>query len=147
MVLQKDLLVKSNLVVILCIVVLTCGMCFAQDDDSDGTDQMRISSVEVAGNVSISTESVLAKVRARAGELFDKASADEDAKRIAVLEGVEYAYYSAKVIDGQMQLTYVVVEKNLVRSITFVGNKKIKHGKLAKDAGFKRGDYLDAFAI
>ena len=142
MVSQKELLVKSNLVGILCIVVLISGMCFAED-----AGQMRIGSVEVAGNVSISEASVLATVRARAGELFDKDSADEDTKRIAKLEGVEYAYYNAKVVDGQMQLTYVVVEKNLVRSITFIGNEKFKHGKLAKDAGFKRGDYLDAFAI
>ncbi len=147
MVLQKELLIKNDLVVILCVVVLTCGMCFAQDDDNVNPGQMRIGSVDVAGNVSISKESVLVEVRARAGELFDKDSADEDAKRIAKLEGVEYAYYNAKVIDGQIQLTYVVVEKNLVRSITFVGNKKVKSGKLAKDAGFKRGDYLDAFAI
>ena len=142
MVSQKELLVKSNLAGVLFVVILAGGMCFAED-----ASQMRIGSVEVAGNVSISQASVLASVRARAGELFNKASADEDAKRIAKLDGVEYAYYNAKEVDGQMQLTYVVVEKNLVRSITFIGNENIKYGKLAKDAGFKRGDYLDAFAI
>ena len=65
---------------------------------------------------------ILASVRARVGEFFDKASADEDSRRIAQIEGVEYAYYNTRVAGGQVELTFVVVEKNLVRVIVFNGN-------------------------
>ena len=72
----------------------------------------------------------------------------EDIDRIAAIEGIEYAYYAEpEIVDGQVKLTYVVVEKNLVRSITFKGNKKFKEGKLTKELSYRLGDYLDIFQV
>ncbi len=47
------------------------------------TDKLSIGSISVAGNVSIKSDKVLAKVRCRVGQQFDDATAAEDAKRIA----------------------------------------------------------------
>ena len=43
-------------------------------------------------------------------------------------------------------LTYVVVEKRLIRSIAIKGNKKVKTGKLLTELTFRKGDYLDVFS-
>ncbi len=59
------------------------------------------------------------------------------------MPGVEYSYYNTAVVDGKIKLVFVVVERNIVRSIVFVGNKQIKGSKLKKKLDLKIGDYLD----
>jgi outer membrane protein insertion porin family len=102
-----------------------------------------IESIKVEGNVSLTAVQILAKIRSRVGDTFDPAVAAADAKRIAEVTGVEYSYYNTRVIDGKIQLTFVVVEKNIIRSIDFVGNKAFKAKTLQGKLGFKVGDYLD----
>jgi outer membrane protein insertion porin family len=102
-----------------------------------------ISAVRVEGNVSVKASEVLTKVRTRQGDIFNPGVAAEDVKRIAEVKGVEYCYYNAKLVDGGIELTFVVVERNLIRSISFTGNKAFKDKKLADKLGFKVGDYLD----
>ncbi len=130
------------------ILVVFGGYCPAQDTGSaSDLEQMRISTIETKGNVTISTAKILSTVRARTGQLFDADSATEDTRRIARIDGVEYAYYNTAVAEGAVKLTFVVVEKNLVRQLVFNGNKQISSGKLAKELAFKQGDYLDVFLV
>ena len=103
----------------------------------------RIVAVGVDGNVSVKVTEVLAKVRSRPGDIFNPQVAAEDTKRIAELKGVEYCYYNTKPADGNVELTFVVVEKNIIRSIEFAGNKAYRGKKLKEKLGFKVGDYLD----
>ena len=103
-----------------------------------------IGNIQTKGNINVKSVEILAKIRSRVGETFDPNTASEDAKRIAGLTGVEYSYYNTAVVDGKIQLTFVVVEKNLVRSITFTGNREYKSDTLRKKLDFKVGDYLDA---
>ncbi len=106
-------------------------------------NKMSISSISTAGNVSISSDKILSKVRIRVGQQFDAATAAEDAKRIAELPGVEYSYYNTVVVDEKIQLTFVVVERNIVRSIVFAGNRKYKSRALRGKLAFKKTDYLE----
>lgn len=137
----------KGFVVFIVLVLGMVGFCFTQESFAAETDGLRILSIETSGNVSISRAKIISQVRARQGEIFDNTSADEDAKRIAKIEGVEYAYYNASIVDGQIKLIYVVVEKNLIRSIVFNGNEKFKDSKLLKETGLKKGDYLDTFIV
>jgi len=75
-----------------------------------------ISSIEIAGSVVTDTTKILAKTRTRVGDSFNAAASAEDAKRIAELESVDYAYYNTTVADGKVKLTYVIVEKLVVRA-------------------------------
>lgn len=102
-----------------------------------------IVALRVEGNVSIKPAEILAKVRTRQGEPFGPSVAAEDTKRIAELMAVEYCYYNTKPVEGGLELTFVVVEKNIIRSIDFNGNKAFSRKKLTGKLGFKVGDYLD----
>jgi outer membrane protein assembly complex protein YaeT len=102
-----------------------------------------ISAIRVEGNVSVKEQDVLAKIRTRQGDVFNSTIAAEDVKRIAEVKGVEYCYYNTKAVDGKIELTFVVVERNLIRSISFTGNNAFKDKKLIEKLGFKVGDYLD----
>jgi outer membrane protein insertion porin family len=112
-------------------------------DEGSGGSGMIIE-VKTAGNRAVSTALILSKIRSRVGQLFDAEMASADAERIAELSGVESCYYNTEVVNGRIQLTFVVLEKNIVRSIKFVGNKKIKSKKLTKKVGFELADYVDA---
>ncbi len=127
------------------IMVLSCGSVFSHAREAnERTEELIIESIRTAGNLIITDNEVLSKVRSRVGQLFDPATAAGDVKRIAELKGVEYSYYNTVVSEDKIQLTFVVVESNLVRSIEIVGNHKYKAEKLKKELGFKIGDYLDA---
>ena len=134
---------KTRMAVSILIVLLGLSSTFGQARETEGQRRMVIGSVSTAGNRVISSAEMLSKVRSRAGDFFDVATAAEDAERIAQLSGVEYSYYNTTEIDGRIRLTFVIVERNIVRSITFVGNRSFKSKVLRKKIDFKRGDYLD----
>ncbi|AQT67333.1 Outer membrane protein Omp85 [Anaerohalosphaera lusitana] len=120
---------------------------FAAEQEDVNLQGKRIAAIKIEGNVTLTRAQVLAKVRARAGETFDRSTAAEDARRIAEVDGVEYSYYNASPQDGQVLLTYVVVEKNLVRALEFPGSDKISENRLSAELAFKQGDYLDLFLV
>lgn len=110
-------------------------------------EKMTISELDVVGNVSLSRSEIISQVQTRSGQLFLAQAAEEDAGRIAELEGVEYAYYNTRVVDGQVKLTYVVVEQNLIRNVVIDGNRRLSDSKLLSETGIRVGDYLDIFKV
>ena len=123
-----------------------CGGVFAADANSAAIERV-VSKIEISGNVAASTNQVLAKIRMREGDFFVASVAAEDAKRIAELDAVDYAYYNTEVTGSTVKLTYVVVEKLPVRAIQFEGNKEYSGNKLKKKVDFKRGDFLSRFLV
>jgi outer membrane protein assembly complex protein YaeT len=111
------------------------------------TEDKLTASVDITGTVTVTRAQIFSAIRARAGQIFHKQTASEDAARIARLEGVESAYYTAEEKDGKIKLVYVVVEKQLVRELILDGNQKISDSKLVKELGFKPGDYMDVTAV
>jgi len=128
-----------KIVALLAVVLFGCSAFSADTDSSDV-----ISAVKVAGNASIGSNKVLVKVRTRVGDTFSQDVANDDCKRIAELKGVEYCYYNTKTVDGQIELTYVVVEQNIARELSFTGNDNLKDKLLKRKLGFKVGDYVDS---
>jgi outer membrane protein insertion porin family len=129
------------------VVVVSVGTCFAAEITQTNPEGLVIASVETEGNITITRAKILSTATVKAGEFFDTSVVTSDVELIGRLDGVERAWYNAKVVDGKVKLTFVVVEKNLVRSISLIGNKKLKAGKLTKELGIKVGDYLDLFLV
>ncbi|MBN2456755.1 MAG: outer membrane protein assembly factor BamA [Sedimentisphaerales bacterium] len=102
-----------------------------------------ISEINIVGNRSISNAEILSAIRSRVGMLFNSATAAEDARRVAELPDVQYAYYNSVIADAKMSLTFVVLEKNVIRSVRFVGNHGLKADTLRSKLDFKAGDRLD----
>jgi len=145
MVEQRPLTAKAYSFLFIFTLLAVIAVCRA--DNAAGIENIRIADIATTGNITIGKTAILSVVRARPGQLFNKASATEDAKRIAGLEGVQYAYYNTEIIDNKVKLTFVVVEKNLIRSIVFNGNNKFSSARLTREVGLKRGDYLDVFLV
>ncbi len=116
---------------------------------ADAANQKADSIVEIktAGNLTVTRAQILAAAQLRVGDIFSEQRAQEDTQRIAKIDGVEYAYYNVTQEQQGIILTYVVVEKNLVREITFKGNKKFSDRTLSKKLGLLLGDYLNIFKV
>ncbi len=125
---------------------MSAGVGTAAEDANEPAEEKQtivIGSIEVTGNHSITSSEILSKVHSRVGQVFDPAGASEDAKRIAEIRGILYCYYNTAVLEGKVQLTFAVVEKNIISSIVFEGNRRYKAKTLRGKLMFKTGDYLD----
>lgn len=128
------------------ILVVSC-YCYAQDPNADAAEYQGkiIDSVQTAGNVYVSDAKIISAVRSRTGQAFDMGTVQEDVGRIAAIRGIELTYFSVTPVGEKVQLTFVVKEKNVIRRVTFSGNKKYTEKKLIEEVGFNRGDYFDKF--
>lgn len=131
----------------LCAVVLLsiiCGYCFSADEAEDDPEGKVIESVDVISHVSHGRSSILSRVRTEVGDVFNGKNAEKDAENIATkLPGVRRSYHSAEVVDGKVRVVFVVLGYQRIRSIVFLGNKKLKDGSLKKTVGFEIDGYLE----
>jgi outer membrane protein assembly complex protein YaeT len=142
---------SKSLVIIFSAIILFFLSPAPAADDAAGTPQysdeqlskMQIAGISIAGNVNVERDTILSKVRSKTGYLFNPKTAAEDVKRIAAIPGVQRGWYNANVVNGKVELTFVIIEQNVVREIEFTGNKSYKNGTLKKKLDFKKGDYLD----
>jgi outer membrane protein assembly factor BamA len=125
---------------------LAAGICSAQTEAPASIDGLVVAEIKTAGNVTLTRADILSVVSHRPGQRFSASEAAADARRIAALEAAETAYYNTEITDARIILTYVVVEKNLVRTLSIKGNKGLSDSRLSKELTFTKGDYLDAFA-
>ncbi|AQQ70101.1 Outer membrane protein Omp85 [Limihaloglobus sulfuriphilus] len=105
--------------------------------------ELRINEIEVTGNVTLEPEEIFSKIKLRRNDILAEQTLADDVKNIAELDGVEYAYYNLDEVEGGVNLTYVVVEREVIRDIIINGNKKYRDKKLIKETGLKKGEYLD----
>ena len=115
----------------------------ASREEDEDKQSLVISSITVTGNRNITGSEVLSKVRSRVGQAFEAEKAAEDAKRVAELSGIAYCYYSVDIVNDKVELTFAVVEKNVVDCIKFEGNCAYNAKTLAGKLTFKVGEYLD----
>jgi outer membrane protein insertion porin family len=132
---------------VLALTLVLVSYCCGQDPNVISAEYQGkiIDSIQTAGNVYVADAKIIAAVRSRAGEAFDIGTVQEDVGRVAALRGVELAYYSVILAGEKVKLTFVVKEKNVIRMVTFSGNKKYDDKKLIDEVGFARGDYFDKF--
>jgi outer membrane protein insertion porin family len=136
-----------KVVLVLAVIFNWYGQSVWADNAAGSLEGMQIGKILVTGNVSIVESQVLTRIRSRVSENFSSDAASKDAKRIAELTGVESSYYNTAVVDGKVHLTFVVVERGLIRSITFIGNKSFRSVTLRKKSGMAIGKYLDPVLV
>ena len=93
-----------------------------------------VTAIEIKGNTATTTETILATLRTKKGGIFSREDVKEDVKalwRLGLFQdiGVEKADAT-----GGVSLVYTLVEKPIVTSVSFKGNKKIKKDDLGKES-------------
>ncbi|OED34311.1 outer membrane protein assembly factor BamA [PVC group bacterium (ex Bugula neritina AB1)] len=103
----------------------------------------RIVDVEIVGNVSISTESILSQLESKKGGAFRKDVLSDDMKRIYSLGYFSDIDIEMDDVEEGVVLTFVLEEKFSVASIKFEGNKVFRKKELFKELPFSEGDIFN----
>lgn len=146
---------KRNISVFLLLTILLLSfgftLAFAQDQASQEesvitTSQPKtVTQIEVKGNKSVSSNTIVSKMKTRIGSLYQETIISDDLKRLYLL-----GYFSDIKIDTEdyrdgLKVIVEVVERPLIDSIYFSGLKRItmKDDKVKEQLKSKENRYLD----
>jgi outer membrane protein insertion porin family len=110
-------------------------------------DGRTIRQVTVRGLQRIDESYIRNRIRSRAGEVYSQDQVEKD--RGQLLRTARFVDVKAEpaLVDGQVNLTFAVVEKPEVAGLEIVGNKAIKTKELLKEIPFAAGDPLDMYEV
>jgi len=100
--------------------------------------------IRVQGNRQLSEKSVLTRIRIRAGQPFDAELVKQDVQLL--LQSRRYdsvTTMAQQAPGGGVILTFVVIERPVIKALNITGNKKFKTKDLLKDLNFAAGDAVD----
>jgi outer membrane protein insertion porin family len=110
--------------------------------------QERVLDIRVVGNNTISREKVLANIGTRIDRPFDQATYENDIRKLSTKSWFVHVQPRTERVPGGIIITLEVVERPVLKYVSYVGNVKIKSRKtLEKETGVKKGDALDPYAI
>jgi outer membrane protein insertion porin family len=104
----------------------------------------KIVEVVVKGNRRIEKSAVLNVVKMKAGDSLDGDKTDNDIRAIYKMGHFQDVQAASETSEKGTVLVYVVVEKPIVRSIKFEGNKELTTDKLKEALEFKQNSIFSA---
>ncbi len=107
-------------------------------------EEEKIGEVLIKGNRRIETAAILNVVKLRKGDLLDNGKVDNDIRAIYNLGHFRDVKADTGKGDKGLILTYVVVEKPIVREIKIEGNKEIKDDKIREAIDLKSGSMFSS---
>ncbi len=131
--------------------VLTIGVAGPQargQAANQSLDGKVIKRVEVVGNVRTEAKYILDQVRAQAGQIYTRATSDQDLRTIAATE--RFVTVRAEVVpttDDQVIVRFVVEERPLVVSVEVTGVRQFKEEQIRDGLTVRVGQGIDTFGI
>ncbi len=98
-----------------------------------------VKEVAVDGNRRVQEAVILGRVQTKVGSPFVPARLAEDIRNIFALGFFEDVQLKVEEFEGGVKVTFVVVERPLIRDIAFVGNKRLKTATLQEKIDLKLG--------
>ncbi len=110
-------------------------------------DQLTVKAVEVKGNKSIGSATILSRIKTRVGQEYRQSVISDDLKRL-----YNTGYFSDVSVDrenyaGGLKVVFFVVEKAIVEKITFSKIRYYKTSFLLRKMKTKKGKFLDNKAL
>ncbi len=102
-----------------------------------------VSSIQVLGNVAVSSATILSKIKTRPGQEFSQRELDEDLKRLYATGYFTDIKLDLRETTEGMAVIFNVKERPIIESIAFEGNRIFKKEKLEKAIGSKVNDFLN----
>ncbi len=125
---------------------------FAQEQPPAGGSQAQeellskmVTAVEVRGNKSISSNTILSKMKTRAGNLYQDNIVSDDLKRLYILAYFSDIKINTEDYNGGLKVIITVEERPLIEKVSLTGTKRsLEEDKKTKGAiKSKEGQYLD----
>src|SRR3990172_9553963 len=104
---------------------LLCPAAYAQDEEA-----AKVTDVQIAGNRKVEAETIRSKVSVKAGDAFSPSRIRSDISSIFRMGYFSDVKVEADGYAGGVRLIFRVVERPIISSYTFEGNKAIESAKL-----------------
>jgi outer membrane protein insertion porin family len=104
---------------------------------------VEIKEIDITGNKNVETNNILKTLGIKKGDEYSEEVVRNGLKKIYELGFFENVTIEVFEVQGGVDVTYVVTEKPLVKSIEFRGNKKFSNGKLKKEIQSKEKEPFD----
>lgn len=118
---------------------LTGPAAFSQDEAAP----KKIKIIKVKENKAVSTAVILSKIKTKVGDTFSQDVLNDDLKRLYGLGFFKDITIDVSEHEDGVEVAFVVVEKPVIKTITFKGNKGIRSDLLEKEMSLKEGEMLD----
>lgn len=102
-----------------------------------------VKAVDVRGNKTVSSLTILAKVKTQVGQPIDSGVLNEDLKRLYGLGYFTDVRIEQESYEGGLRVVFVVVEKPVLAEIRIEGNGKIPRDQIKKEMLSVTGDFVD----
>jgi len=112
-----------------------------------GDDTQIVSEVEVKGNQTVSTQTILSQVRTQPGRPLSSTLLSEDLKRLYGLGFFKDVKIEQDKSGGKLKVIFSVAEKAVLKQIEIVGNDAIKLNDIKKKLTTNVGAYVDEQVI
>ena len=133
---------KALLCLLLLLVVLLVPVNMPSATAEEGEGQ-HVASIEVRGNRYVETETVLAQVKMKPGEIFSRATVSKDVRRLHATGFFADVRVVGDPSAGGIRLVYEVTENPLVAELEILGNDEIPDKKLKPKLKLKPGRVLN----
>ena len=130
-----------SLVLCLCLTQFSApNLAHSEDQGNEGKV---IKALTVKNNIAISAETILAKVKTKAGDTYSQVALNEDLKRLYATEYFTDVSIDAERFEDGLKVTFVVEEKSVIGEIAFKGNKALTAQKLKETMKSKPDEMLN----
>ncbi|MFA5100802.1 MAG: outer membrane protein assembly factor BamA [Candidatus Omnitrophota bacterium] len=136
-------------IMIFCFFALLSTLAYAQAAASSGVQESSqdqvITAIEVKGNSSISTNTVLSKLKTRVGSPYNDNVISDDMKRLYLLGYFDDIKIDTEKYNEGVKVVISVTERPIIEKIIFAGTKRIAMSdpKLKETLKSKETQYLD----
>ena len=107
------------------------------------SDAKIVKAVDVRGNKTVSSLTILAKVKTQIGQPVSSTALNEDLKRLYGLGYFTDVRIAQEDMDGGVKVVFLVTEKPVLAEIKIEGNHKINTNDVKKEMQSVTGDFID----
>lgn len=105
--------------------------------------EKKVSQIKVLGNIRVSKNSILNKIKTHEGDYFDPKTTSEDIGRIFQMGSFSNVKIDVKEEDAGVVVYFVLTERPFLEKIKVTGNSKFKDSYILKKLSSKEGEILN----
>lgn len=137
---------KTTLLLIVLLAGFFCAafapLAQAEESPTDTSASKIIKAVEISGNKTISTSTVMAKIKTRVGEAYYSQTSRDDIKRLYETGFFSDITVDLQDIEGGLKVIFKVEERPVIEEIVIQGNRTMNRSVLSREMKSKAGQYL-----
>ncbi len=141
---KKILFITASKISLVSLVFLLATGLMAQEQlTSPEVPSKKVKVVDVKQNKTVSTQSILSKIRTAPGEIFSREVLNEDIKRLYAMGYFTDVSADVQGFEDGLKVVFIITEKPIIKQILFDGNRYIGDKKLDGIVKSKVGEFLD----